>query len=125
MRNKSNLNKKSKLTLKKLLKNPANSNDKRQEIIITLWFDKTVRKMASSNIGIARVEGKIVSEKLAVFTFNDVISEPEFRRYFIDKWKTLTLQMENSTILFIGGIHGYKFGNLGPNENIISLTNQV
>ena len=107
------------------MKNPANTNDKRQEIIITLWFDKTVRKMASSNIAIARVEGKIVSEKLAVFTFNDVISEPEFRRYFIDKWETLTQQMENSTILFIGGIHGDKKGNLGPNENIISLTNQV
>ena len=74
---------------------------------------------------IKKVEGRIVSEKLAVFTFNDEISEPDFRRYFINKWETLTLQMENSTILFIGGIHGDKFGNLGPNENIISLTNQV
>ena len=77
--------------------------------------------MASLNI-----EHPIVhADKLAVFTCNNEINEINVRKYFIDNWKTLTLGMDNSTILFIAGIHGKKTGKFGPNENIQTLKNQV
>ena len=65
------------------------------------------------------------ADKLTVFTCNDEVNEPMVRRYVIKHWKTLTLEMDNSTILFVAGIHGKKTGKLGPNENIQSMKNQV
>ena len=72
------------------------------------------------------MEDKIVIEKLAVITFDDVVSEPAFRRYLIRSWESLTKGLNNgSTILFIGGVHGDDKGKLGPRENIQTLKNQV
>ena len=68
---------------------------------------------------------KIVKEKLAVFTFDGAINEPSFRRYFIANWNNLTVGMNQSTILFIGGIHGKKTGELGGYVSFKTLTNQV
>ena len=65
------------------------------------------------------------ADKLAVFTCNDEINEINIRYYFIKNWETLTLGMDNSTILFIAGIHGKETGKFGPNENIQTLKNQV
>ena len=67
----------------------------------------------------------VLADKLAVFTCNNEINERNVRMYFIDHWKKLTLGMDNSTILFIAGIHGKKTGKFGPNENIQTLKNQV
>ena len=73
-----------------------------------------------------RIEDKIVIEKLAVITFDDVVNEIAFRRYLKRSWKAFTLGLNNgSTILFIGGIHGDDSGKLGPNESIQTLKNQV
>ena len=72
------------------------------------------------------MEDKIVIEKLAVITFDDVINEIAFRRYLIRQWEALTLGLnDGSTILFIGGIHGEDSGKLGPPETIQTLKNQV
>ena len=72
------------------------------------------------------MEDKIVIEKLAVITFDDVVSEPAFRRYLKRSWESLTKGLNNgSTILFIGGVHGDDKGKLGPRENIQTLKNQV
>ena len=70
-------------------------------------------------------EEKIVKEKLAVFTFNDAMQEPSFRRYFIKNWNNLTVGLKKSTILFIGGVHGQKTGKFGGHVSIKTLTNQV
>ena len=71
------------------------------------------------------IEHKIVhADKLAVFTCNDEIDERQIRFYFINHWKCLTLGMDNSTILFIAGVHGYETGKLGPNGYIQDLKNQ-
>ena len=72
-----------------------------------------------------KIEEKIVTEKLAVFTFDDEINEPSFRRYFVKNWDNLTVGMKRSTILFMGGIHGEKTGKFGRPENIQTLKNQV
>ena len=74
---------------------------------------------------IRKVEEKIVNEKLAVFTFDDVINEPGFRRYFIKNWEAMTVGMKSSTILFMAGIHGTESGEFGEPENIQTLKNQV
>ena len=71
------------------------------------------------------MEKKIVKEKLAVFTFNDAMQEPSFRRYFIKNWYDLTVGMKKSTILFLGGVHGKKTGQFGGYVNFKTLTNQV
>ena len=72
------------------------------------------------------IEEKIVIEKLAVITFDDVVTEMAFRRYLKRSWKSLTLGLnDGSTILFIGGVHGEDSGKLGPAEDIQTLKNQV
>ena len=71
------------------------------------------------------VEEKIVTEKLAVFTFDDEINERSLREYFKRHWKKLTVGMRKSTILFMGGVHGDKTGELGRPEYIETLQNQV
>ena len=71
------------------------------------------------------LQDRVVNGKLAVFTFNNLVDERQVRFYFIKNWKTLTLGMDGSTILFIGGIHGEDTGKFGPNEDIQTLKNQV
>ena len=68
---------------------------------------------------------QIVIEKSAVITFENEVDEMAFRRYLIDHWKKLTLGLNDSTILFLAGVHGSDSGQLGPNENIQTLKNQV
>ena len=71
------------------------------------------------------IEHKIVhSDKLAVFTCNDEIDERQIRFYVIENWKTLTRGMDNSTILFIAGVHGYQTGKLGPRSYIEDMKSQ-
>ena len=74
----------------------------------------------------AKYVGKCLhAEKLAVFTFDDLLDEMSFRRWFKTNWKTLTLGMDNSTILLIAGIHIEHNGRLYHPENIQILKNQV
>ena len=68
---------------------------------------------------------KIVKEKLAVFTFNDVVNERSLREYLKRNWNNLTVGMKKSTILFIGGIHGLDTGEFGEPVDIETLQNQV
>ena len=72
-----------------------------------------------------KFEEKIVKEKLAVFTFNDEITERSLREYLKRNWNNLTVGMKKSTILFIGGIHGLETGEFGKPEDIETLQNQV
>ena len=73
----------------------------------------------------ATIAEKIVIEKSAVITFDNVVDEMAFRRYLKDHWKDLTSGLKNSTILFLAGVHGSDSGELGPIENIQTLKNQV
>ena len=73
----------------------------------------------------ATIAEKIVIEKSAVITFDNVVDEMAFRRYLKDHWKDLTSGLKNSTILFLAGVHGSDSGELGPTENIQTLKNQV
>ena len=65
------------------------------------------------------------ADKLTVFTANDEVNEIVIRKYTIKYWKTLTQEMDNLTILFVGGIHGKDTGELGRNEKIQTMKNQV
>ena len=92
-----------------------------QVLLLTLSDFSRSSKMASS-----RIEHKIIhADKLAVFTCNDRIDERQVRLYVINNWKKLTLEMDNSTILFIAGVHGLESGKLGPREFIEDMKNQV
>ena len=73
----------------------------------------------------ATIAEQIVIEKSAVITFENVLDEMAFRRYFKNNWEKLTLGLNDSTILFLAGVHGSDSGELGPNENIKTLKNQV
>ena len=72
-----------------------------------------------------KIEDKIVIEKLAVITFDDVVNEMAFRRYLKKNWESLTLGLKESTILLLAGIHGKDSGGLGVVEDIRTLKNQV
>ena len=71
------------------------------------------------------VAKQIVIEKGAVITFENEVDEMAFRRYLKNNWEKLTLGLNNSTILFLAGVHGSDSGKLGPTENIQTLKNQV
>ena len=73
----------------------------------------------------ATIAEQIVIEKSAVITFEKEVDEMAFRRYFKNNWEKLTLGLNDSTILFLAGVHGSDSGQLGPNENIQTLKNQV
>ena len=73
-------------------------------------------------VSIAR---QIVIENSAVITFENEVDEMAFRRYFKTHWAKLTLGLNDSTIIFLAGVHGSDSGELGPNENIQTLKNQV
>ena len=71
------------------------------------------------------IANQIVVEKSAVITFQNQVDEMSFRRYLKYNWEKLTLGLNDSTILFLAGVHGSDSGELGPNENIQTLKNQV
>ena len=73
----------------------------------------------------ATIAEQIVIEKSAVITFENEVDEMAFRRYLKGHWEKLTLGLNDSTILFLAGVHGSDSGELGPNENIQTLKNQV
>ena len=73
-------------------------------------------------VSIAR---QIVIENSAVITFENEVDEMAFRRYFKTQWAKLTLGLNDSTIIFLAGVHGSDSGELGHNENIQTLKNQV
>ena len=95
------------------------------EIVITLVLDKKQLLKSNKMATKKTFADKIVKEKLAVFTFNDAMQEPSFRRYFIKNWNNLTVGLKKSTILFIGGIHGQETGDVGGYVSFKTLTNQV
>ena len=71
------------------------------------------------------IANQIVVEKSAVITFQNQVDEMSFRRYLKCNWDKLTLGLNDATILFMAGVHGSDSGQLGPNENIQTLKNQV
>ena len=73
----------------------------------------------------APIAKQIVIEKSAVITFDNEVDEMAFRRYMKNNWENLTLGLNESTILFLAGVHGEDSGALGPNEDIQTLKNQV
>ena len=73
----------------------------------------------------APIARQIVIEKSAVITFEKEVNEMAFRRYLKDHWEKLTLGLNDATILFLAGVHGSDSGELGHNENIQTLKNQV
>ena len=54
------------------------------------------------------------AEKLAIFSAYAEINEREVRNYLIEKWETITEGMNDSTMLFMAGIHGSDQGKIGP-----------
>ena len=67
----------------------------------------------------------IKCDKLTIVSANDKTNEMKIQRYLIENWQTITNEMENSTILFMGGAHGSEFGKFDRKENIQTLKNQV
>ena len=68
----------------------------------------------------------IKTDQLTIFTAEMPVEAPEIRKYIIKNWKKISVRLDNSTVLFSGGVHGGKSGNLGENANNMgSIKNQV
>ena len=70
-----------------------------------------IRRSIFSSI-MARATGLHV-EKLAILSADNETDEIEIRKYIAEKWWTLTKELKNAIILFIGGAHGEEDGTLG------------
>ena len=94
-------------------------------------YEEYIQRLCNRNDGDGRPMPSIEhttmhADKLAVVTCNNArLSEPIVRRYFVINWMTLTVGTDNSTILFIAGIHIIGDGSLGPSADIQILKNQV
>ena len=60
------------------------------------------------------MESLIHVEKFAIFSAYAEINEREVRNYLIENWRQITEGMNDSTILFMAGIHGSDKGKIGP-----------
>ena len=71
-------------------------------------------------------KGIIRAEKLSIFTFTSETNEWIMREYIFKHWNILSEGMEDSTILFLAGVHGLEDGRLGPNaDSIETMQTQV
>ena len=64
-------------------------------------------------------------DKLTIITSETMINPLDFRIYIVNHWKHITKKMENSTILFLGGVHGSESGKLGEKDDITNYEKQV
>ena len=64
-------------------------------------------------------------DKLTIITSETMINPLDFRIYIVDHWKDITKEMKNSTILFLGGVHGSESGKLGEKDDITNYEKQV
>ena len=71
------------------------------------------------------VEELYKSDKLTIFTTKTEVDPLNFREYIIKHWKDITKGLENSTILFLAGVHGSEDGKLGGVYEIRNIKNQV
>ena len=69
----------------------------------------------------------IQNDKLTIFTTSRKVNSPEIKEYIINRWEEISIGLENSTVLFIGGVHGRPNGVLGGSANNLwgSLPKQV
>ena len=66
------------------------------------------------------------AEMLAVVTAFDMVNARQVREMIRLRWKEISTQLDNRTMLFIMGIHGTEDGKLGLREgNIRTMKNQV
>ena len=71
-------------------------------------------------------DDKFKCDKLAIFTAETKINPRNFRKYIIKHWEDFTEGLkENSTILFLGGVHGRENGQLGDRYEISDFKGQV
>ena len=56
-------------------------------------------------------------ENLAIVSLKGQIAVREVRNYVIDHWHSMTKGMDNSTMLFMAGVHGSDQGKFGPKAN--------
>ena len=61
----------------------------------------------------------IQNDKLTIFTTSRKVDSPEIKEYIINRWEEISIGLENSTVLFIGGVHG------GPNGVLCGSANNL
>ena len=63
-------------------------------------------------MAVSFTQGVIRVEKLAVFCASEEVNEWQIRGFFLEKWRLLSSNLDNGTILFIAGVHGKADGEL-------------
>ena len=65
-------------------------------------------------------------EKLAIYSANGKINEREIRNYVIEKWEHISKGMNNTSILFMAGVHGSETGAFKKRaDSFNNIMNQV
>ena len=74
----------------------------------------------------ASSDENVKNDKLTIFTSENQVDPPEIREYIIEHWDEISVRLENSTVLFIGGVHGGASGYIGDDANNMGqIENQV
>ena len=75
----------------------------------------------------ASSDENVKNDKLTIFTSENQVDPPEIREYIIEHWDEISVRLENSTVLFIGGVHGGEDGAVGDEDKELwrSMENQV
>ena len=74
----------------------------------------------------ANITKGVCTEKWSVITFSFEVNARDVRNYLMESWQSLTKNLDNSTILFISGMHGSDGGKLGgKSDGCKEMKNQV
>ena len=74
-------------------------------------------------MAVSFTQGVIRLEKLAIFCASEKVNEWQIREFFLEKWKLLSPNLDNGTMLFITGVHGRADGHL--DEDADSLETMI
>ena len=66
------------------------------------------------------------AEMFAIVSAFDLVNASHVREMLRLRWNEVSAYLDNGTMLFIMGVHGFEDGNLGKREgNIKTMQNQV
>ena len=91
--------------------------------VFTLLFAK-LRQLLKKIVKMAKLPKNLNVVKNAVMLNKRRVQVREWLKYFKTNWYKLTENLQDATILIIGGRHGNEDGSIGPQEDVLILNHE-
>ena len=91
--------------------------------VFTLLFAK-LRQLLKKIVKMAKLPKNLNVVKNAVMLNKRRVQVREWLKYFKTNWYKLTENLQDATILILGGRHGNEDGSIGPQEDVLILNHE-